>query len=423
MNKVLLKDVAKIDVSNVDKKSKDGEQAVRLCNFVDVYKHWRITPDLTSTFMVATAPQKHIDKFTIHKGQVAITKDSETRDDIGVSTYIAEDMPNILLGYHCILITPNEESLSGEYLNLVMQSKYANKYFEANASGSGQRYTLTNDIVGNMPIPIVELWYQKRLGTIFAYIDEKIKNNNKIIGVAEKLMREIYDYWFVQFNFPDNNGHPYKSSGGEMVYDEKLKREIPKGWKVQNLLKNDLCKDIKPGIDKFDDIKTYYATADVIDGEMGIGTQIDYDDRESRANMQPKPNSVWFAKMKNSVKHITVMPTSNDLLEESVFSTGFFGLKCGPETLSYIRSFIYSDYFEKVKDLNSNGATMEAISNDGVKYVKLIVPDGITLKKYSNITNACLTQNDILRKENAKLISFRDWLLPMLMSGQVKIAD
>ena len=263
---------------------------------------------------------------------------------------------------------------------------------------------------------------EKIIGVLNA-IKKCIVINEKIIETSEKLMREIYDYWFVQFDFPDKNGHPYKSSGGEMIYDETLKREIPKGWKVQNLLKNDLCKDIKPGIEKFDDTKTYYATADVIDGEMGVGTQINYDNRESRANMQPKSNSVWFAKMKNSIKHITVMPTSDDLLEKSVFSTGFFGLKCEPETLPYIRNFIYSDYFEKVKDLNSNGATMEAISNDGVRNVKLLVPDGITLKKYSEAIGACLSQNDTLRKENARLISLRDWLLPMLMNGQVKITN
>lgn len=290
--------------------------------------------------------------------------------------------------------------------------------------GSSVQAQLTVPIASDVDLFIEEDYKNQQLIAAFlGTIDNKISTNNKIIETSEKLMREIYDYWFVQFDFPDENGRPYKSSGGEMVYDEKLKREIPKGWKVQNLLKNDLCKDIKPGIDKFDNTKTYYATADVIDGEMGIGAQIDYGNRESRANMQPKPDSVWFAKMKNSVKHITVMPTSDDLLEKSVFSTGFFGLKCEPETLSYIRGFIYSDYFEKVKDLNSNGATMEAISNDGVKNVKLIVPDEMTLKKYSNITNACLTQNDILRKENAKLVSLRDWLLPMLMNGQIKVSD
>lgn len=307
------------------------------------------------------------------------------------------------------------------FLYYYLQSPYAKKYIERGLYGAVQKF-LSLEKMRNFPVPEFSESAYKAISEL-RRIDDKISTNNKIIETSEKLMREIYDYWFVQSDFPDENGRPYKSSGGEMVYNETLKREIPKEWRVQDLLKNDLCKDIKPGIDKFDGAKTYYATADVINGEMNVGAQIDYYNRESRANMQPKQNSVWFAKMKNSVKHITVMPTSDDLLESSIFSTGFFGLECESETLPYIRSFIYSDYFEKVKDLNSNGATMEAISNDGVRNIKLLIPDGIILKKYSESVGACLSQNDTLRKENAKLISLRDWLLPMLMNGQVKVKD
>lgn len=308
------------------------------------------------------------------------------------------------------------------YVKYYLQSDTGQKAIFGNLSGS----TVSGVSAKTLEYTTIftrSLGEETKIANVLYSIDKKIDVNSKIIETSEKLMREIYDYWFVQFDFPDENGRPYKSSGGEMVYDEILKREIPKGWKVQNLLKNDLCKDIKPGIEKFEDTKTYYATADVTDVEMGIGAQINYDNRESRANMQPKPNSVWFAKMKNSIKHITVMPTSSDLLEKSIFSTGFFGLKCESETLPYIRNFIYSDYFEKVKDLNSNGATMEAISNDGVRNVKLIIPDSATLKKYSDVTSACLSQNDTLRKENTKLTSLRDWLLPMLMNGQAIIKE
>ena len=365
-------------------------------------------------------------------GSVPVVGSSEV---IGWHNVARSEAPTLLIGrsgtvgrpqYYDCAVWPHNTTLfvtnfhgnNPKYCYYLLQNLNLEDY--ANSSGVP---TLNRNFIEPLQVKYHEKDEQDRITSVLGTIDNKISANNEIVKISEKFMREIYDYWFVQFDFPDENGHPYKSSGGEMVYDEKLKREIPKGWKVQNLLKNDLCKDIKPGIDKFDGTKTYYATADVIDGEMGIGAQIDYDNRESRANMQPKPNSVWFAKMKKSVKHITVMPTSDDLLKKSVFSTGFFGLKCEPETLSYIRGFIYSDYFEKVKDLNSNGATMEAISNDGVKNVKLIVPDEMTLRKYSNITNAYLAQNDIFRKENAKLVSLRDWLLPMLMNGQIKVSD
>ena len=83
-----LSDVAKVEISSVDKKTKENETPVKLCNFTDVYHNWAITREMTSSFMEASANTKEIKKFTIKKGQVAFTKDSETRDDIGIPTYI-----------------------------------------------------------------------------------------------------------------------------------------------------------------------------------------------------------------------------------------------------------------------------------------------------------------------------------------------
>lgn len=98
--KFKLGDIADIIISSVDKKTNDGEREVSLCNFVDVYHNWAITKDITSDLMKATANDSEIERFRIKKGQVAFTKDSETRDDIGIPTYIADDFDNVLLGYH-----------------------------------------------------------------------------------------------------------------------------------------------------------------------------------------------------------------------------------------------------------------------------------------------------------------------------------
>ena len=103
--KYKLGDIAEILISSIDKKSKEGESPVRLCNFVDVYHNWAITADMVSNFMESTTSEKNIDRFSLKKGYVAFTKDSETRDDIGVPTYIAEDLDNTVLGYHCALVS------------------------------------------------------------------------------------------------------------------------------------------------------------------------------------------------------------------------------------------------------------------------------------------------------------------------------
>ena len=235
LKKYRLSDIAKIEISGVDKKTKEGELPVRLCNFVDVYHNWAITKSLYDGFMLASAKEAEIAKCSIHKGQVAITKDSETRDDIGIATYIAEDFTDVLLGYHCALITPNEKILDGKYLNAFMHTSYIQKYFENNASGSGQRYTLSNDTISNIPILLPSLEEQHKIGTILSNIDRKIELNKAINDNLEAMAKQLYDYWFVQFDFPNEEGKPYKSSGGEMVWNEKLKREIPKGWDVKHI--------------------------------------------------------------------------------------------------------------------------------------------------------------------------------------------
>lgn len=180
LKKYKLADIAKIEISGVDKKTIEGEIPVRLCNFVDVYYNWAITKEKAKSFMVASAKQTEIDKCSIGKGMVAITKDSETRDDIGVATYIADDFEYVLLGYHCALITPTPAIVDGKYLNAFMHTRYIQKYFENNASGSGQRYTLSNDTIGNIPVLIPSIEEQRTIGKVLADIDRKIELNKLI---------------------------------------------------------------------------------------------------------------------------------------------------------------------------------------------------------------------------------------------------
>lgn len=180
LKKYKLADIAKIEISGVDKKTMDGETHVRLCNFVDVYYNWAITKEKAKSFMVASAKQAEIDKCSIGKGMVAITKDSETRDDIGVATYIADDFENVVLGYHCALIIPNSAIVDGKYLNAFMHTRYIQKYFENNASGSGQRYTLSNDTIGNIPVLLPSIEEQHIIGNVLADIDRKIELNKQI---------------------------------------------------------------------------------------------------------------------------------------------------------------------------------------------------------------------------------------------------
>ena len=171
-----LGDIAEILTSNVDKKITPNQKTVKLCNFVDVYHNWAITKDNYANFITATASDDEISKFSLKKGQVAFTKDSETRDDIGIPTYIAESFDDVVLGYHTALATPDESIVTGEYLNAFMHSNYIQKYFEYNATGSGMRYTLSQQTLHDIPILAPDLSTQKKIGALLTNIDRKKKN-------------------------------------------------------------------------------------------------------------------------------------------------------------------------------------------------------------------------------------------------------
>lgn len=238
----------------------------------------------------------------------------------------------------------------------------------------------------------------------------------------ENQIQTIYDYWFSQFDFPDFNGNPYKSNGGLLKWNEILKRNIPSNWTVGSVAKNSLTKFIKPGVDVFES-KTYLATADVKGSAISEGTVIDYENRESRANMQPTEYSVWFAKMKNSIKHLYLNSEMYPIIEQSILSTGFCGLQCDEKSFEYISSYIASPYFELHKDMLAHGATQEAVNNDDLAGIHLLIPDNNTLEKYHETTQPIYAQIAKNICENKELTKLRDWLLPMLMNGQATIED
>lgn len=271
-------------------------------------------------------------------------------------------------------------------------------------------------------VPNISIKVQRKIANILSKIDEKIALNNNINDNLEQQLMLLYDYWFTQFDFPDNDGNPYQTSGGKMVWNDTLKRNIPENWKVQSVISNCLSSIIKPGVEIFN-TKTYLATADVKGTSISTGTIVDYDGRESRANMQPSINSVWFAKMKNSIKHLYLNKEMQPIISSSILSTGFCGLQCNEISFEYIASYVSNAYFEIHKDMLAHGATQEAVNNDDLAGVHIIIPEDTVLRAYHETTQAIYAQISKNVCENQELVKLRDWLLPMLMNGQATISD
>ena len=396
LKKYKLGDIAKIEISGVDKKSVDGETPVRLCNFVDVYRNWAITQKLSENFMIASAKETEIAKCSIHKGQVAITKDSETRDDIGIPAYIADDFDNVLLGYHCALITPNDDVLDGKYLNAFMHTRYIQKYFENNASGSGQRYTLSNETIFQIPILLPSLEVQKAIGNLLSNIDRKIELNHQINDNLEKMAKQLYDYWFVQFDFPNENGRPYKSSGGAMVWNEKLKREIPKEWDNCTLEYYLIIKNGRDHKHLGNGIYPVY-------GSGGEIRKVDSFIYSGESILMPRKGSL------NNIMYVNDAFWSVD--------TMFYSEMKQPHCAKYV--------FYSIKDIDftrwDSGTGVPSMTSSTLYSILLVKPDADSLAKFDEIITPLFLMIKKNEMQIVELTKQRDDLLPLLMNGQASV--
>ena len=416
LKKYKLADIAKIEISGVDKKTIEGETPVRLCNFVDVYYNWAITKDKAKRFMIASAKQSEIDRFSIGKGMVAITKDSETKYDIGVATYIADNFDNVVLGYHCALITPNPTIVDGKYLNAFMHTQYIQKYFENNASGSGQRYTLSNDTIGNIPVLLLSIEKQQTIGKVLADIDRKIELNKQINDNLEAMAKQLYDYWFVQFDFPNEEGKPYKSSGGVMVWNEKLKREIPKGWHCGTLLDiaeytNGLaCQKYRPTDEnKLPVIK-------IKEMHDGLSVDTEWVKADIPDDVKVYDGDVLFSW--SASLEVMLWAYGNGGLNQHIFKvTSKNGY---PRSFYFYQLVHYIGVFKQMAEARKT--TMGHITQDHLRQSTIVLPPDVDIankleEKLCPIFDAIVKNS----QEIMTLTKQRDELLPLLMNGQASV--
>lgn len=367
-------------------------------------------------YYIGHYPQEYL----CHKGDLIIAMTQQAEGLLG-STAIVPENGKYLHNQRIGLITCDESKLFPLFAYYLFMTKSVRIQLERSASGTKVKHTSPEKIY-EVLVSLPEVEQQKNIATILYAVEEKENINKRINENLEQQLRTIYDYWFTQFDFPDEKGKPYRSSGGKMVWNEELKREIPEGWSVASIISNPLSAVIKPGVTRFDK-KTYFATADVDGRNILDGTLIAFEGRESRANMQPTINSIWFAKMKNSIKHLILNAEMKDLIDNSILSTGFFGLQVQEDAFEYIASFIRSGYFENRKDILAHGATQQAVNNDDLESFYLVIPDVKTMRAFHDVTQKIYAQISINIVENRKLRELRDWLLPMLMNGQATVAD
>ena len=435
MNKLRLGDIANVDISGIDKKTKEGETTVRLCNFTDVYYNWAITKNMYDGLMEASASENDIQSFLLHKGMVAITKDSETRDDIGIATYIADDFTDVVLGYHCALITPKEdnpedERIYGKYLNAFLHTQYAQEYFSNNATGSGQRYTLSKEAIEDMPVLLPSFNDQKKIGDYLSDLDRKIEISLLVKDQLIKMAKQVFDYWFVQFDFPNESRRPYRLSGGSMVWNATLKREIPEGWEVCPMSEKVTKKSGDWGQDY--EQPDYSMVVNCIRGadfKDPYNAPVRYINKDSESLLEEGDIIVEISGGSPTQATGRSLYVTKGLLENYnnhlVCSNFCRGIVLKEKVLSAYFFFTWQLLYDNDNMFNYEGKT------SGIKNLLLdvllenywVFPKPSLCKKFNERLSGLIDMMDVCNQEIQYLNKNRDYYLTLLLNGQIKIKD
>lgn len=358
--------------------------------------------------------------YLLENNDILFVRSNGNKNLVGRSMIVLNITERMTFSSFCIRFRITDEKVNPLYMLYLFKSPLFRKLLSNNPQTSISN--LNQEILGNIQFELPALEEQDKVLKAIHSITKRIENNAKVNDNLQQQLKLIYDYWFAQFDFPDKNGRPYKSSGGKMVFSSRLKHDIPEEWKVESIISNSMSTPIMPGVHPFVN-KTYLATADVSGSAISTGSTISYETRESRANMQPTVSSVWFAKMKNSIKHLYLNKEMSPIIEGTILSTGFCGLQCTEKSFEYIATFIEHSYFESVKDVLAHGATQESVNNDDLLGITMLTPPDDVLQTFHDLAGPIYAQISRNICENRQLTALRDWLLPMLMNGQATISD
>ncbi|HNX77873.1 MAG TPA: restriction endonuclease subunit S [Candidatus Rifleibacterium sp.] len=316
------------------------------------------------------------------------------------------------LGRRMGLLRPKQGKVIPEYLLYAYLSPAFQQTIISNTIRGATVDRIALNELPNFEIRIPPISEQKKLVRPLLAIDQKIEINNKINVELEEMIKTIYDYWFVQFDFPDENGKPYKSSGGKMAWNEAIKRDIPADW---------------------------------TDGVLSSIAKITMGQSPPGESYNEKGNGLPFFQGCTDfgvrfpdVRQYTYMPSRianpGDILlsvrapvgslnianEKCCIGRGLAALKSNNGYTSYLWGILrhLARVFER---RNVDGTTFGAITKDDLFSLAVIKPSEQVLKRFQSATKPAYEMQNKIEFENRELIALRDWLLPMLMNGQVKV--
>lgn len=364
-------------------------------SFSTVFNNYFLPDELPDLMDTSTKEQE---VYSIKKGDILITRTSETIDELAMSCVAAKDYPCATYSGFTKRLRPKTEGIAYyKYMAFYLRSAWFRKAVTNNAFMT-LRASFNEDIFSFLNVYLPDYDVQVRIGDFLYSIEQKIVVNKRICAELESMAKTIYDYWFTQFDFPDADGKPYRSSSGTMEWNKQLKREIPKGWQAT----------------------TMSALTTVVTG------------KEDANFASPNGKFKFFTCAQESILCDTPAFSGHAVL---IAGNGDFNVKhYTGQFNAYQRTYVLIPKDEKYYAImyiaaqqriqafkqGSNGSIVKFITKGDVENIPLLIPeDESLLEPLNNI----LEKIEHCERENDELTKLRDWLLPMLMNGQATVAE
>lgn len=410
--------------SGLSSKKEQAGHGAPFVSFGTVFNNYFLPeelPDLMDT------NEKEQQIYSIKTGDVLITRTSETIDELAMSCVAVKDYPKATYSGFTKRLRPKREGIAyPKYMAFYFRSALFRKAVTNNAFMT-LRASFNEDIFTFLDVYLPDYDEQVRIGDMLYNIECKIQKNKEINDYLEEMAKTIYDYWFVQFDFPNENGKPYKSSGGKMVNSNG--HIIPESWtfcKVQDIISN-ICTGLNPR-DNFKlgtgDIKYITVKNLTPNGTLDF-TGCDTIDESARTIVHNRSDiqigDILFASIAPLGRCYLIQsePTDWDI-NESVFS-----IRANTDiiTPAFLYLYFMSDAFIKRATSSSTGSIFKGIRINTLLETELCVPPLSVILKFEERLASIFPLKSKNYEEIQRLSNLRDWLLPMLMNGQATIGD
>lgn len=399
--------------SNYPKKSDFSKKGY--CLFLDSSNLTKNGFDFTSTSFISENKDNAMGNGKVQTDDLVMN----TRGTLGNIGHYTKQVPfkHIRINSGMLIIRGGEE-YTQNFLYVFFRSKLFFAQVENIMSGSVQKQ-LPVWIFNFIKVPKLDIPTQEKIASVIAALDKKIELNNKINAELEEMAKTLYNYRFVQFDFPNKNGKPYKSSGGEMVWSDELKREIPKGWEVKRVdqIESNIITGKTPSTkvsENFNGEIPFICIGDVR-GDMHI---VKTEATLSKKGAETQKNK-YISEGSICVTCIASPGLVGFATEESQTNQQLNSIVCEKFENRHYLYFYLQDYFKYAKAKSGN--TFANMNKEDFSSIKTIKPNDEILLKFADIIQPSIDKILTNTKENQKLAELRDWLLPMLMNGQVTV--